>query len=294
MYCKNCGRELKEGARFCDRCGQSVRRGQNSERAQRQHEAEKLKQERIERKRIREEQEAEKARLREIRRKKNRKRNRILIVVFILLMLMLVSGIVTYIITSSTSNQSSWKTKDETQAANSTVLPTIKPVGAEANATAQPTVVPETPTPEPVVNNDPTNSSGYKVSTISAKVKCPYPADFEKQSISEVDKNTTKLSVLDPKGGATIKVKEESIDSSKKASVLMKEYAQSMQGKTVSSLAGNGWYGITIEKNNVCYHRKCVLNGDKQYYYEFQYSLGSGYDDKYNKYITYMDDHFSG
>ena len=26
MYCKNCGRQLKEGTRFCDRCGQSVRK----------------------------------------------------------------------------------------------------------------------------------------------------------------------------------------------------------------------------------------------------------------------------
>lgn len=28
MYCKNCGRQLKEGTRFCDRCGQSVRKKQ--------------------------------------------------------------------------------------------------------------------------------------------------------------------------------------------------------------------------------------------------------------------------
>ena len=47
MYCKNCGRQLKEGTRFCDRCGQSVRKNNQNSQTTKRKEIEELKAERI-------------------------------------------------------------------------------------------------------------------------------------------------------------------------------------------------------------------------------------------------------
>ena len=43
MYCKNCGRQLKEGTRFCDRCGQSVRKNNQNSQTTKRKEIEELK-----------------------------------------------------------------------------------------------------------------------------------------------------------------------------------------------------------------------------------------------------------
>lgn len=51
MYCKNCGRQLKEGTRFCDRCGQSVRKNNQNSQTTKRKEIEELKAERLNRKR---------------------------------------------------------------------------------------------------------------------------------------------------------------------------------------------------------------------------------------------------
>ena len=49
MYCKNCGRQLKEGTRFCDRCGQSVRKNNQNSQTTKRKEIEELKAERLNR-----------------------------------------------------------------------------------------------------------------------------------------------------------------------------------------------------------------------------------------------------
>ena len=81
MYCKNCGRELKDGMRFCDRCGQSVRQSNNNERAAKRREIESLKEERLNRRKKLAEAEAEKAAKKKDRqnRRKSRKLNHKLI-----------------------------------------------------------------------------------------------------------------------------------------------------------------------------------------------------------------------
>ena len=58
MYCKNCGRQLKEGTRFCDRCGQSVRKNNQNSQTTKRKEIEELKAERLNRKRRLQEKEA--------------------------------------------------------------------------------------------------------------------------------------------------------------------------------------------------------------------------------------------
>ena len=64
IYCKNCGRQLKEGARFCDRCGQSVRKTTESSQAAKRREIEELKAERLNRKKRLAEKEAKQERSR--------------------------------------------------------------------------------------------------------------------------------------------------------------------------------------------------------------------------------------
>ena len=74
----------------------------------------------------------------------------------------------------------------------------------------------------------------------------------------------------------------------------MKEYAQEMSGNTIYSLAGSGWYAITIEKNGIVYHRKSIIGDSVQTYYEFEYASDSASVEKYKTYINYIDEKFSG
>ena len=97
---------------------------------------------------------------------------------------------------------------------------------------------------------------------------------------------------MDSVGGATMTVTQsKSIGSAKE---LMKEYAQTTGGTISYSLAGNDWYGITITKNNIVYHRKCLLMANTLIYYDFQYDTGSVSAPEYETYINYIDEAFTG
>lgn len=284
MYCKNCGRELKDGTRFCDRCGKSVRQSNKSERAARLEEIEALKEERLNRKKKMADLEAEKAAKKAKKKqiKKSKKRNNKLIYIIAVILIISVSAIISYIVTTSGSKDAAWKTQDESVELNSTAVPTAQPSAAAATPSALPTVATE---PE---NTDPVNDDGYRVFRISDNMSCPYPSSFTKKSVS----GDIRLSLMDSVGGATMTVTQsKSIGSAKE---LMKEYAQTTGGTISYSLAGNDWYGITITKNNIVYHRKCLLMANTLIYYDFQYDTGSVSAPEYETYINYIDEAFTG
>lgn len=287
MYCKNCGRELKDGTRFCDRCGQSVRQSNKSERAARREEIEALKEERLNRKKKMADLEAEKAAKKAKKKqiKKSRKRNTKLIYIIAVILIVLVSAIVSYIVTTSGSKNAAWKTQDESIELNSTAVPTIQPTQGSSAATPAPSALP-TVASEPE-NTDAVNADGYRVFQISDNMSFPYPSSFTKKSVS----GDIKLSIMDTVGGATVTLTQSK--SSVSAKELMKEYAQTTGGTISYSLAGNDWYGITITKNNIIYHRKCLLKDNTLIYYDFQYDENSVSASEYETYINYMDEAFS-
>ena len=254
MYCKNCGRHLKEGMRFCDRCGQSVRKNKQSGQAARHQEIEDLKAERLNRKRRLAEKEAK-----QVRNKKHKKKKSNAFVFFIVILLIaVVSVIIGYNIFPS-----------NTSINNTTATAIPESTGASGNAGAA--------TPSSL-------KSGYSVLTIG-NVSCPYPSDFHANVVS----GNEKLNLVDSLGGATMVVRQEGKSGEPKN--LMLEYAG--QGGTASySRAGDDWYAITIENNGTVTHRKCILRNGIAIYYDFSYDSSSSSVKKYGEHISYIDSNF--
>ena len=284
MYCKNCGRELKDGMRFCDRCGQSVRQGNKSERTAKREEIEALKKERLNRRKKMAELEAKKAAEKKNRRKQRKalRRNPKFIYIVAIILIIAVSALVSYMMTASDIKDSNWKTTDNVVELNSTAVPTIRPDDASATplptSTALPTVGSE---PE---NTDPVNADGYRVFKAPNNIEMPYPTAFTKKAASD----NVILNLMDSVGGGSISFKEDKANGMKSAE-MMKEYAQSLGGTISYSRAGDNWYSITLEKNNFIYHRKCLIIDSKTLYYDFQYDKSSVSAEQYTIYINYMD-----
>ena len=92
MYCKNCGRQLKEGMRFCDRCGQSVRKSQQSGKSAKRQEIEELKAERLNRKKRLAEKEARQY----VSKKRKKKKGNTFMFIVILILIAVLSVIIGY------------------------------------------------------------------------------------------------------------------------------------------------------------------------------------------------------
>lgn len=291
MYCKNCGRELKDGTRFCDRCGQSVRQSNKMERAVRRKEIEALKAERLNRKKrmayLEAEKEAKKNRKKQIKKTKGR-RNHKLIYVIAVVLIIFVSAIISYMATRRDSENAAWKTRDESVELNSTPTANVQPTAdsstPQPTASALPTVAAESE------NSDPVNDDGYRVFAVTDSLNCPYPTSFSKKN-TEGD---VKLNIIDTTGGAAMTVTAEKYGKSSKAYELMKEYTQSEGGTISYSRAGNDWYGVTLTKDSIIYHRKCLLINGMMIYYDFSYDKNSVSALQYETNISYIDEAFSG
>lgn len=287
MYCKNCGRELKDDMRFCDRCGQSVRQGNKNERAAKRDEIEALKKERLNRKKKMAELEAKKAEEKKLRRKQRKalQQNPKFIYISITILLVIVSSVISYIVNTYNSNSKSWEAQDNSVALNATSAPTVEPSDLGAvpapTQTPLPTVAPEEE------NTDVVNADGYRVFEVSGKTSFPYPTAFSKKAVSD----NVLLNLMDSVGGGSIVLKKDRATG--KATEMMKEYAQATGGVISYSRAGDNWYGVTVEKNNFIYHRKCLIIGNDVFYYDFQYDKNSASAVSYTEYISYMDTAFT-
>ena len=268
MYCKNCGRLLKEGTRFCDRCGQSVRQNkQLSEREARRRELESLQEERLNRKKrmaYKEEQQARKKQ----QKKSHKKRNAALTFVFMILLIALISAIISYHINTPEKGTPPLGGATETPSATmSASSPTTPPVSASTNGNEENT----------------TASSDYELFRVN-NIVCPYPKGFISKTVS----GNTRLSLSDTAGGASMTVSIES-NNSLPTTDLMREYASQVGGTIVDSLADSKGFSVTAEKDNIVYHRKCMLDGNNIIYYDFQYSTGSAKVQQYRENIAYID-----
>lgn len=259
MYCKNCGRQLKEGMRFCDRCGQSVRKNSRSSQDAKRREIEELKAERLNRKKRLQEREAKQEQSR-----KRKKNTGCAFGFFITILVVAVaSAIIGYRIIGGSGSNISGTSTSETSA-------------TDAASTLSPTAPTDTSS---------ASKSGYSTITVG-NVECPYPSSFNANAVS----GNEKLNLTDALGGASMIVTQEGKSGEPKD--LMLDYASSLGGDVLYSRAGDDWYAITIETDEKINHRKCVVRNGIAVYYDFTYNSDSASSDKYEEYIEYIDANF--
>ena len=260
MYCKYCGRELKDNARFCDRCGQSVRKAKESEQAARHREAEELKTERLNRKKRLEEKEA---RQQEIKNKKKGRKSggRLFLFVIIVILIALLSVLLGY---------NMFPSKGEKNVAKETTSPMTQTE------------------PTPVATSS-VSSEKYSEITVG-NITIPYPSDFYTNTVT----GNEKLNLVDSLGGATMVVEQEARNG--EITELIKEYIASIGADDSNGgpemRAGSDWYGVTAAVDGRVYHRKCIVRNGLAVYYDFTYDETSSSAKKYEDYIKYIDSHF--
>ena len=282
MYCKNCGRQLKEGARFCDRCGQSVRQNsQPSERETKRREIESLKEERLNRKKriaYKEEREIRKKQ----KRKSHKKANFVLIFIFLIMILALISAIVSYHMNVS----------DSETPLGGMAVETASPASQMPAATANIITTTERPSGNDKDKQDENTNTeidgAYESFTVN-NITCPYPRGFASKALS----GNERLSLTDSVGGAAITISVED-NITAPTTDLMRDYASQTGGQIIDSRAGSTGFSVTAKRDNIIYHRKCVVDGSSIVYYDFQYSTGSSKASQYEENIAYMDSVMSG
>lgn len=259
QYCKNCGRQLKDGMRFCDRCGQSVRKSRENGQAARHKEIEELREERLNRKKRLAEKEERQRTVREKRRKSRGRRAAIYI--FVLLLITLASVLVGYFFFAGKSG---------------------------GNESAPGVITEQTVTAAPVQTAAPAQSGEYAEITVG-NVRCPYPAAFHSGSTS----GNVKMSLTDPLGGAKMVISQEVIEG--ELTELAKGYLSQIGATSATEMKSNdseSSYTVTAEVNGTVYHRKCVVRNKLAVYYDFEYSASSGSASAYQKYIETIDSRF--
>ena len=255
QYCKNCGRQLKDGMRFCDRCGQSVRKAQESGQTARHREIRELQEERLNRKKHLEEKERKQQRIKEKRRKNN---NGCLFV-----------GIIVLIVVACLSVYIGHRLGQSSSSTNNTDNPSML-------ATSEPTVTPGTA------------AVGDYKELVVGNIRCPYPSSFKTSGTVSGD---VKLSVSDSLGGAKMVIAQEA--RTEGPMELAKEYiAQIGAGAQDTMKKGDDWYSVTASVNGTVDHRKCIVRKGLAVYYDFEYSESSGSAATYEGYIEEIDKNF--
>ena len=269
MYCKNCGRQLKEGMRFCDRCGQSVRKGTQGGQMTKRQEIEELKAERLNRKRRLEEKEAHQNRVR----KNKKKGGNAFIFVIVMILILAASFIIGYKIfePEQTNQQETTQTSTSKQSTSNTDI--------NSQTTSAPSA---TPKPSSAGSG---NYSEFKVGNYT----CPYPSSFKTGTTS----GNQKIMLTDADGEAKMSISQEYTSDEPKD--LFKEYSNEIGGKIDQNLskATNDQYTITSKTNSVLRHRKCIVKNGIAVYYDFEYKLYSSSTQKYEEYIKYIDENFN-
>ncbi len=259
QYCKNCGRQLKDGMRFCDRCGQSVRKAQENGQAARHREINELREERLNRRKRLAEKEERQIRAKENKRKKNGKN--IAIYILVILLIAVASVLIGFLLASGGSNSS-------TTSKNSSQTATTKPYST------------------PVVTEAPAAAGTFSEITVG-NVRCPYPSGFRSGTVS----GNEKMNLTDPLGGAKMIIAQEAkggdpID-------LAKAYSNSVGASTPDDMRkGDDWYSVTATVNGTVHHRKSIIRNGLSVYYDFEYEKSSGSASTYEGFIEEIDKNF--
>ena len=271
QYCRNCGRQLPAGKRFCDRCGQSVRQSRNTEIFKKQQQIEKLQKDRLERKRRQDEREAIEKERQARRREMRRKQNKVLVWILASVAAVVAVAIVSFIVTTIGSKDDEWKTS-AIGSLDATSVPTMQP-----SVTAEPS--PEV-TPESKVS--------YGTYILSNDMNFSYPKSFTEASGDE----DAELSFEDSYG-AEIDVYLVEYPGGTAAG-LMQKFVSKQGGEKIDSDTGNDWYSVTVQNGDKILHRKCIIDmeNDLIVYYDLKYSEIDTDIEDYEAYIEYMDSKF--
>ncbi|MBQ2669461.1 MAG: zinc-ribbon domain-containing protein [Clostridia bacterium] len=258
QYCKNCGRQLKDGMRFCDRCGQSVRKAQESGQAARHREINELREERLNRRKRLAEKEERQIRAKENKRKKNGKN--IAIYILVILLIAVASVLIGFLLAGGSNSSTTSKSSSQTA--------TTKPYST------------------PVVTEAPAAAGTFSEITVG-NVRCPYPSGFHSGTVS----GNEKMNLTDPLGGAKMIIAQEAkggdpID-------LAKAYSNSVGASTPDDMRkGDDWYSVTATVNGTVHHRKSIIRNGLSVYYDFEYEKSSGSASTYEGFIEEIDKNF--
>ncbi len=265
IYCIQCGREIKEGLLYCDRCGQSVAKSkqQQTKNKTNRRQAEELHREQINRRKRREEKEIKK----QIKRRKARKRAIIMGITAAILILGVFSAAGAYIYMTKNSSIKSVDdvvNEDITQAS------------------------PEVTSGQTIVSSASTDAGiGFRTFEHNG-LSCPYPENFmQKTSVSGL------MHLEDPAGGAVMKISAENVSGL--PSDMMTAYYDSASGlgKVTENRSGADWYIVTYETDSLICHRKCIISGNNALCYDFQYDKASAKASEYGDIITSLDETFN-
>lgn len=272
-YCKKCGRQLKEGARFCDRCGQSVKQSRNSSSEKKQKQIEKLQRERLERKKRQEQLDEIERKRNERKREKRQKQNKIFFCIIACIAVTAIVAVIAFAVTTISSKNEPWKNNTPIGGLSTDSVSTMAP-----SVTAEPSAHPES-----------AEKDKYSVYELSNGSRFSYPNSFTEEDIEDDE----ELHFTD-KSGAEIRVYLIEYPSGT-ASALMKEYADNEIGKVVTSSAEDNHYSITLKDDDIVKHRKYLIDRDNDVcvYYDFEYDETLVRTADYESYTEYMDENFT-
>lgn len=269
VYCKNCGKKLPDNARFCDRCNASVRKKEDK-----MDLIEELKEERLARRKA---QDIE-SKIKEIKRVKSRRRRTVFLIIGIILGMGVVSGIIVYINYMGTSHLNQGvEVELRTESPTESIAPAVV-IGGEGS---QPTATDEVPIVSSVMPNA-GKPSGYIDSSISGTAFA-YPSGFEADGTG-----SGQLCVTD--GEARITANKAATSLAPKE--LLRKYADTNGGEDMGSSANDTSYTVTLRSGDYICHRKGIVNGSSEIYYEMQYRADSEKASQYAADIEYMDNFF--
>ena len=262
IYCIQCGREIKEGLLYCDRCGQSVAksREQQSRNKSNRRQAEQLHREQINRKKRREAKEIKK----QVKRRKARRRAAAILILGIVC----ASGAYVYM-----TKNSSIKSMDEVVSEN----------------TAQSSPAAQTSGQNTVSSSGGYTGMGFRMLEHNG-IYCPYPESFTQTTPSGGE----LIKLEDAPGGAVMTITEEK--ASGDARDMMTAYYDSVSalGSVTENRSGTNWYIVSYETDSRVRHRKCVVTSNGALCYDFEYDKTSGSADAYQSCIANLDAEFTG
>ena len=268
IYCIQCGREIKDGLLYCDRCGQSVAKSkeQQSKSKSKRAQAEQIHREQINRRKRREEKEIKK----QVKRRKARKRAAVMGVIVAILVLGIICAVGAYILYGS--GESSFKSVDDL--ANENI--------AQSS--------PESTTGQLTTSSVSTNTGMSFRNLEFGGLTCPYPENFAYKPTSgrEIER------LEDEAGGAIMTISSGSVSGAARDMMTVYYDEVSKFGTVSENRSGSDWYIVTYETDTSIAHRKCVINEDIALMYDFEYDKSSAKAEEYASCIENLDEMFTG
>lgn len=303
MYCKKCGRQLRQGAKFCDHCGSSTKGMTETNSSGKSTGSKSGNSEQYDRNRSRYERNKKR---RELERQKARKSRRTaLLFILVAIIIAVVLGFITYnmmkpkkkadpnLLENTTSGQSFLNNEDDE--------PQVEIDGEEEDEEEpEPT---QTPTPKPTKEPEKTEEEKEKeleehFSDIEGEfniykhdklgdIKCPYPKTFEDGSQANAN---TVYSLMDFENDGTMLICAEKVGKSKSAAMMMDDYESGLgdKAKVLNSTSDDNGYEISYERNKRVNYRKAIIVDGICVYYDFSYDYDSQEKSRYDEYIEYI------